>query len=232
MVTEIGLPQVKNMHFETRPSEATKVASSRHIDRVSVFLAMATLVIVGWTAWMRFAPSPRPDPPAVGSPLPPLPLIDLQTSEPLVLLGLKGKVVWVVFWSAGTPSGDASLSRMDSVWNRLKSDRRFSLVAVAVNSNEPQRVRDALAKHHASLPAYLAGPETLRRFGAGTADPPFHLLCDAQGRIAAITRGGGQGTIDRLEAQVQGWLEELDPMENTRFAMICPKVVVGMRAPR
>ena len=67
--------------------------SSRRMDRVSVFLALATLEIVGWTAWMRFAPSPRPDPPAVGSALPPLPLIDLETSGPLILLGLKGKVV-------------------------------------------------------------------------------------------------------------------------------------------
>ena len=232
MGTEIGLPQGKNMHFETGRPEATNVASSRRIDKLSVFLALATLVIVGWTAWMRFAPSPRPDPPAVGSALPPLPLIDLETSEPLVLLGLKGKVVWVVFWSAGTPSGDASLTRMDSVWKRLKADRRFSLVAAAVNSKDPQRVLDVLAKNHSTLPAYLAGPETCRRFGAGPADPPLHLLCDAQGRIAAITRGGGQGTIDRLEAQVQSWLEELDPMGNTRFAMNCPKDVVAMRAPR
>ena len=93
-------------------------------------------------------------------------------------------------------------------------------------------MRAALAKNHATLPAYLAGPETCRRFGAGPADPPLHLLSDAQGRIVAIARGGGQGTINRLETQAQGWLEELDPMGNTRFAMIRPRDVVAMRAPR
>lgn len=202
------------------------------MDRISVFLALATLGIVAWTGWMRFASATGHELPAVGSALPPLPLIDLETSEPLILLGMKGKVVWVVFWSAGTASGDASLSRLESVWQRLKSDRRFSLVAASVNSKEPQQVRAALAKHHVTLPAYLAGPETCLRFGAGPADPPLHVLSDAEGRIAAIARGGGKDTINRLEAQVQGCLEELGPMENTRFAMIRPKAVVAMQAPR
>ena len=93
-------------------------------------------------------------------------------------------------------------------------------------------MRAALARTHATLPAYLAGPETCRRFGAGLADPPLHLVSDAHGRIAAVARGGGEGTINRLEAQVQGWLEELDPLENTRFAMIGPKDVVARQAPR
>jgi hypothetical protein len=93
-------------------------------------------------------------------------------------------------------------------------------------------VRTSLAKNHATLPAYLASSETCRRFGARSADPPLHLLSDAQGRIATIARGGDQGTIHRLEAQVQGWLEELDPMEDTRFAMIRPRDVVAMQALR
>ena len=128
---------------------------------------MATVGIVGWTAWLRFAPAAPPRPPAVGSVLPPLPLIDLETSEPLILVGLKGKVVWVVFWSAGTPSGDATLSRLETVWRRLRSDRRFSLVAAAINVKDPEQVKAALARNHATLPAYLAGPETCRRFAPG-----------------------------------------------------------------
>ena len=91
------------MHSEADGPEAALSSPRRRIDRISLLLALASLGIVGWTAWIRFAPSPRPDPPAVGSVLPPLPLMDLETSEPLILLGLKGKVVWVVFWSAGTP---------------------------------------------------------------------------------------------------------------------------------
>ena len=54
-------------------------------------MAVATVMIVGGAAWLRFAPPSSIEPPAVGSVLPPLRLLDLQSSEPLVLLGLKGK---------------------------------------------------------------------------------------------------------------------------------------------
>ncbi|MGZ3472402.1 MAG: hypothetical protein ACXVA6_20735 [Isosphaeraceae bacterium] len=83
---------------------------------MSVLLALVTLVLVGWTAWLRFGPASRPEPPAVGLALPPLRLLDLETAEPLVLLGAKGKVTWIVFWSAGSPSGRASLSKLEGVW--------------------------------------------------------------------------------------------------------------------
>jgi hypothetical protein len=206
------------MNYETSSEQANGDSPSRRLDWVSLLMALATVAIVGWTAWLRFGPVPRPEPPAVGSALPPLRLLDLETSEPLVLLGLKGKVAWIVFWSAGSPSGGASLSRLEGVWKRLKSHRRFTLLTAAVNSDQPERVRAALAEIHATLPAYLAGPGTRRRFGAELADPPLHILIDGEGRIAALVRRGGQETINRLAAQVQGWLEEMDPLGNTRFA--------------
>ena len=62
------------------------------------------------------------------------------------------------------------------------------MVTAAINSDQPERVRAALAEIHVTVPAYLAGPETLRRFGAELADPPLHLLVDGEGRIAALVR--------------------------------------------
>ena len=188
------------------------------IDWLTVFLGLATLVIVAGTAYLRFGPAPRPEPPAVGSALPPLRLINLETSEPLVLLGLRGKVVWVVFWSAGSASGREGLSRLEEAWRRLKPHQKFTLVTAAVDSVQPDRVRKALSDARSRLPAYLAGPETCRQFGVAGADPPLHLLVDPQGRVAALARGSGQETIDRLAAQARGWLDELDPLRNTRFA--------------
>ena len=82
---------------------------SRRFDWVSLLMALATVMIVGGAAWLRFAPPSAIEPPAVGSLLPPLRLLDLQSSEPLVLLGLKGRIVWVVFWSPGTQTGRAVL---------------------------------------------------------------------------------------------------------------------------
>ncbi len=220
------------MHSETTSPQETGDSFSRRFDRASVLLALGTLLIVGWTAWLRFGPPPGLEPLAVGSALPPLGLRNLETAEPLVLLGLKGKVVWIVFWTASSSSSQASLSRLERVWRRLGPHRRFSLVTAAVDWEQPERVRTALAEAHETVPAYLASPETRQRFGAEQADPPLHLLIDAQGRVAALARGGAQETIDRLAAQVQGWLEDLDPLGSTRFAVIPPKGVVGLRARR
>jgi len=114
-------------------------------------------------------------------------------------------------------------NRSQEIDERLESHRRLTMVTAAVNSDQPERVRAALAEIHAAVPAYLAGPETLRRFGAELADPPLHLLVDGEGHIAALVRGAGQDTINRLETQVQRWLEEMDPPGNTRFARTNPR---------
>src|SRR5271157_3027441 len=210
------------MNSESSRAQTNGNSPSHWLNRMSVLLALVTLVLVGWTAWLRFGPASRPEPPAVGQALPPLRLLDLETAEPLVLLGAKGKVSWIVFWSAGSPSGRAGLSQLEGVWKRLKAHHRLTMVTAAVNSDQPGRVRAALAEIHAAVPAYLAGPETLRRFGAELADPPLHLLVDGDGRIAALVRGAGQDTINRLATQVQSWLEEMDPLGNTRFAKTNP----------
>ncbi|MGC8643603.1 MAG: TlpA family protein disulfide reductase [Isosphaeraceae bacterium] len=185
---------------------------------MSVILAVLTVIFLGWTAWLRFGPPSASEPPSIGSALPPLKLLDLETGELRILLGLKGKVVWVVFWSADSPSCQTVLPRLERAWKRLRPHRSFTLVTAAAESQEPDRVRTALAQSRASLPAYLATPETLRRFDAQHADPPLHYLIDADGRVAALARGDGQDTIDRLTAEAREWLEHLGPLESTRFA--------------
>jgi hypothetical protein len=217
------------MTSETNRAQLNSNSTSHRLDRVSVVLALVTIVLVCWTAWLRFGPASRPEPPAVGQALPPLRLLDLETAEPLVLLGAKGKVAWIVFWSTDSPSGRAGLSKLDAVWKRLKSHRRFTMVTAAANPDQPQRVRAALAEIQTTVPAYLAGAETLRRFGAELADPPLHLLVDGDGQIAALVRGAGQDTINRLATQVERWLEEIDPLGNTRFARTAP---AGLALPR
>jgi hypothetical protein len=206
------------MNLETNSAQADGSSPPRRLDRVSVVLASVTLLLVAWTTWLRFGPAPPPDPPAVGQVLPPLRLLDIETAEPLVLLGARGNITWIVFWSAGSQSGRAGLTKLEAVWKRLKSHRRFKMVTAAANPGQPQRVRAALAEIHAAVPAYIAGSETLRRFGVELADPPLHLLVDGDGRIAALVQSASQDTISRLAVQVQRWLEEIDPSGNALFA--------------
>jgi hypothetical protein len=190
----------------------------RRFDWVSLLMGLVTILVVACAAWLRFAPSSLIEPPAVGSALPPLRLLDLQSSEPLVLLGLKGKIIWVVFWSPDTQTGRAVLPQLEKAWRRLRSHGRFSMVAVAVDRAQSESARKAMAEIHATLPVYLATPETRRRFGVQDADPPLHLLIAERGQVAALAKGAGQETIDRLASQARARLDELDPMRNTRFA--------------
>jgi peroxiredoxin len=168
--------------------------------------------------WLRTRRPPQNEPPAVGALAPPLRLLDLETSEPIVLVGLRGKVVWVIFWSADSTSARSSLAAIESAWSALKTDGRFAVVAAAVETDNPVRVRAAAAASGVKLPVYLASAETRRRFGALQADPPLNILIDADGRIATIARGTSPKTIDRIAEQARRLLDELGPIEDTRFA--------------
>lgn len=190
----------------------------RRFDSVSLVMAFVTVLIVGGAAWFRFAPCSSNEPPAVGSVLPPLRLLDLQSSKPVILLGLRGRIAWVVFWSPDLQTSPELLPQLEKVWRRLRSQGRFSLVAAAVDAAISPCAREAMAESHATFPVYLASPETRGRFGIQDGDPPLHLLIDERGKIEAMAKGADQATIDRLAAQARAWLDDLDPMRNTRFA--------------
>ncbi|WP_165219712.1 hypothetical protein [Aquisphaera insulae] len=187
------------------------------LDVVGLLMAVATVALVVAAAWMRFGPTPA-DRIEVGAPLPPLRLLDLQTEESKLLLGQRDRVLWVVFWSAGSASGPKLLGELERAWRRLRAHRGFTLAAAAVEADRPDLVRQVAAASRASLPIYLAGPETRRRFSAGGADPPIHMLVDSDGRIAMLSKGSDRDTIEHMAAMVEGWLRGLDPLGNTRFA--------------
>ncbi len=103
-----------------RMDAATEVGSRRRVDPMTTLMIVMTAAGLLGAAWLRYGPSPAPPPPTVGGLAPPLQILDLDSSEPMVLAGLRGKVVWVVFWSANSTSGPASLPALDDVWNRLE----------------------------------------------------------------------------------------------------------------
>ncbi len=198
--------------------EASDIPTKRRLDGVTAIMVVVTAASLLGAAWLRTRRQPADEPPAVGALAPPLRLLDLETSEPVVLVGLRGKVVWVVFWSADSPSAKSSLTAIESAWNSLKARGRFAMVAAAVESDLPDRVRAVTAESNVKLPVYLASAETRRRFGAGEADPPLNVLIDPEGHIATISRGTGEKTIDRIANQARRLLDDLGPVENTRFA--------------
>ena len=203
-------------------NEPAKVTPRWSIDWLSALMAATTVAALLGAAWFRSGSVNPKRSLAVGDHAPLLQFEDLDSSEPIVLAGLKGKVVWIVFWSAEAPEAPSTLGAIARASNRIRTHRRFSLVTAAASTGDRARVRAALAESGVDLAVYLASPETLERFTAKTADPPLHVLFDADGQIIAISRGAGQATIDRLVELATRQLEELDPMGNTRFAL-CPE---------
>jgi hypothetical protein len=198
--------------------EATEIRSRRRIDPMTALMIAITALALLGAAWLRFGPSAMPGPPRVGGLAPPVHVRDLDTSESMVLAGLRGKVVWLVFWSANSESGPAILPVLEDVWNRLKAHQRFLLVPAAVDTDHPERVRVLAGANQFNLPVYLASPDTQRRYNAELADPPLHVLIDAAGHIIAIARGDGRSTIERIAEQAKRQLDQLDPLGATRFA--------------
>jgi peroxiredoxin len=200
--------------------EATDIPTKRRIDGITVIMVLVTATSLLGAAWLRTRRPSESEPPAVGGLAPPLRLLDLATSEPIVLVGLRGKVVWVVFWSAESPSGGSSLAAIEAAWSTLKTRGRFTMVAAAVEVDKPARVRAAVAENGITLPVYLASTETRRRYGALHTDAPLNVLIDADGRIATMARGTSPQTIQRIAAQATRLLDELGPEDDTRFASV------------
>jgi len=186
----------------------------RRIDRVSAVMVLVTSVALVWTAWVRFGPEGPMEPPAIGTMMPALRLLDLETSEPLVLVGLRGKVVWISFWSMAKPT---DLAALETASAHLKTRTKFAMVVAAVDNQEPDRFRRALADAKVDLPAYLASTETRRRFGAEGRGLPLHILVDKNGHVGAVAHGQRTETLKRLANQAGRWLDQLEPSGISRF---------------
>jgi hypothetical protein len=184
------------------------------LDPISALLAVSIAVALGWTAWLRYGPEAAALPLKVGTLAPRLQLVDPATSRPLALLGLRGRVVWVAFWAAGTPTSGADRAALERVWRRLKDHRLFTMVAAAVDS--PERIAPAATK--SGLPVYIAAPEMQRAFGADARHLPLHVLIDETGRVGAVAQGMAPETLARLAEQAEAWLDVLEPPGAARFA--------------
>jgi hypothetical protein len=210
--------------------EANDIPTKRRIDGATAIMMAVTAAALLGAVWLRARRSPHDESPAVGALAPPLRLRDLETSEPVVLVGLRGKVIWVVFWSAESNSAHLSLAALEPAWSSLSKRGRFTMLAAAVEIDQPDRVRDRVADSGAKLPVYLASDETRRQFGVVTTDSPLNVLIDADGRIAAIARGTNDQTIERIVNQAKQLLDELPPINDTKFA-IAAGIRIGLFGP-
>jgi hypothetical protein len=198
--------------------EMTEVWTRRRIEPSSAIMMTVTAIALVVTAWLQYRSRPASETLTLGARVPPLEVLDLETSEPLFLLGHSGKLVWLTFWSVDSPTASSDLKSLEQATKKLAGHRRFVQIAAAVNTGKTSQIQSVLRSSEIRLPVYLAGAATLQKFGARGADPPLHVLIGADSRIIAIARGGDDSTVSRLAAMAQHQLDELDPQGTTRFA--------------
>ncbi|MDG3003654.1 hypothetical protein [Paludisphaera mucosa] len=204
---------------------ATEFETARP-DRVSLVLAALTVALVAAAAWLRFGPGLFPKPVQVGEPMPPTRLAALHDPGSRLLLGVQGEVLWLVFLAADSTEAKAVLPELEAAWKRLRPDRRFGMAVAAVDEAGPDRARAALETYKGKIPLYLAGRDAPRSFGIEPAGAPWHFLVDPHGRVAAVARGAGADTVDRLSKMASDWLGALEPASESRFSL----TRVGARA--
>ena len=112
-----------------------------------------------------------------------------------------------------------ALPELEAAWNRLRPNRRFGMAVAAVDPARPDRARAALKAYHGKLPLFLAGQEAPRSFGVRAEGAPWHFLIDPHGRVAAVARGAGGETVDRLSKMASTWLGALVPESDVRFSL-------------
>ncbi|WP_165072531.1 thioredoxin domain-containing protein [Paludisphaera rhizosphaerae] len=204
------------------------VAPSR--DRVSLVLTALTIALVAGAAWLRFGPGFFPRPIRVGEPMPPTRLNRLNDADSRLLLGVEGRVLWLVFVSTEGDGPVPVLPELETAWKRLRSNRRFGMAVAAVDSSGPDRARQALATYKGELPLYVAGRDAPRSFGVDPGGGPWHFLIDPHGRVAAVARGSGAETINRLSKMASSWLDAMAPAADLRFQLVRMGADVGAAA--
>ena len=64
--------------------EASDIRTKRRIDGITALMVVVTVASLLGAAWLQSRRRPQNEPPAVGALAPPLRLLDLETSEPIV----------------------------------------------------------------------------------------------------------------------------------------------------
>ena len=188
-------------------------------DWISALMALTAslLIAISGYGWLTGGQTGKPaaERPAVASVPPPLHLIDPVTGEPVVLIGLKGKVVWVSFISTTSKDAQADYDALSQVWKGLRPHQKFAMAAVASPTVDRTHIARLIGQASDRVPTYIASKETALAFGVDSSPLPFHLILDPTGKVAAI---GGQGLIQRLAKDATRWLDEIEPSGWTRFA--------------
>lgn len=187
-------------------------------DRFNLALAVVALALLAGAAWLRFGAGSAAS--VMGEPMPPTRLSGLHDAGPRLLLGMEGRILWLVLLPVEPAEAEPVLPELVAAWDQLKDDPRFGMAVAATDPLGVEHAGAALETYRGKLPLYLAGVDVPRSLGVEASGEPWHFLVDPQGRVAAVARGSGKETVDRLARMASGWLDGLAPAVEARFRLV------------
>lgn len=196
--------------------EGPMVDDSRWPWRPSAALAISFGLLAA-SACLWWGVGERSSPPVVGSRFPPTQLERLEGADPFLVLGLEGRVTWLVFLPVDAAEGLEPLAQLEPFQREFRSNRRFSLIAATIDARGPDHRSLALREYQGRLPLYVAGGDAQRLFGVERVGSARHILIGPRGRIDLIADGSGRQTMERVASRARLWLRAMAPPRDARF---------------
>jgi len=141
----------------------------------------------------------------VGKPAPAFALTPMNSSAPVSLEQLKGKVVFVDFWASWCGPCRQSLPQ----YEKLRADLAHEEFAiVAINLDEEVAEATAFLEQHPVNYTILRDPAGDAPKAFGVAGMPTSYLIDRDGIVRAVHTGFDPADIDKLRVEIHGLLEK------------------------
>ncbi len=127
------------------------------------------------------------------TPLNTAPLRDLA-GRPVTLAALRGRAVWIVFWTTWCPACQREAPAIEAIWQARQVE---GLVILAVDLQEPAGVVAAYARAHGLSYPIVLDPDAVTVSTYGVFGLPTHYFIDPAGMI--VDRSFGE--LDRAQME-------------------------------
>jgi peroxiredoxin len=149
---------------------------------------------------------------------------DLQgwiNSEPLTLGDLRGKVVFLDFWTFGCINCINTRSHFNDMYDKFRHEPDFAMIGMHTPEfpyeKNPEKVRKAVIGHRIEYPVALDSKNTTWRL-YGNHYLPRQAIVDASGRIRY--EHVGEGDYEEMDAKISELLAEARLIEKTETLLV------------
>ncbi len=158
--------------------------------------------------------------PAIGQPLPTLDLQALTNAEAVPTNeGLTGKVVVLHFWGTWCPPCRLEFPEFVELAKKFANESHVAIVSISCSGGPEYKLEDLKSETDAYLsevapdmptfcdPAAMTRTQLAMLLSGGTFGYPTTVLAGADGKIAQVLAGYGEGDMKKLEQRIEAMLK-------------------------